>query len=164
MKPHLSAWLLAMSLLAAAIPCAGAAGPASLQVTEVWSRPTAAGAGTGAGFLRIRNAGLQDERLLGASSARAGRVELHQLVERGGVAGMRPLAEGLLIPAGGEVRLAPSGSHLMLFDLQAPLRPGERVPLDLHFERAGTLPVALQVESPAPEGPQPPAAGDHGHH
>lgn len=171
MNPILRNSLLAASLLNA-LPLAAddgdtvAAAP-SITVTEVWSRPTAAGAGTGAGFLRIRNGGDQPERLLGASSARAAKVELHQLVEHDEVVGMRPLADGLAIPPGGEVRLAPSGTHLMLIDLQAPLVLGERVPLSLRFAQAGEVPVALHVEASAPEAPhQPAAAGaghDHGH-
>lgn len=166
MNPILRNSLLVASLLDALPLAADAPVASGPQVSEVWTRPTAAVAGTAAGFLRIRNPGPGDERLLGASSARAGSVELHRLVEHDGVAGMRPLPEGLPIPAGGEVRLAPSGVHLMLFELRAALAPGERVPLDLHFERAGVVPVALHVEASAPEAPQPaPAAGDgHGHH
>ena len=160
MNPILRNSLLVASLLAA-LPLAAAP-----QVSEVWSRPTAGDAGTAAGFLRLRNPGPDDDRLLGASSERAASIELHQLVEHDGVAGMRPLPEGLAIPAGGELRLAPSGVHLMLFGLRAPLRLGERVPLILHFERAGAVPVALHVEAAAPETPEPAATGTggHGHH
>lgn len=172
MNPILRNTLLAASLLNALPLYADDAAPTPLQITEIWTRPTGPGVGTGAGFLRIRNPGPQDERLLGATSARAAAVELHQLIEHDGVIGMRPLADGLAIPAGGEVRLAPGGTHLMLIDLQAPLLPGERVPLRLRFERAGELPVALHVESAAPEAPRKPTAagaakapeGDHAHH
>ena len=167
MNPILRNTLLAMSLLNTLPLHADDAAPTPLQISEVWTRPTAAGAGTGVGFLRIRNPGATPERLLGASSERAGKVELHQLIEHDGVVGMRPLSDGLEIPAGGEVRLAPSGTHLMLFDLRAPLTPGERVPLSLRFEHAGTVPVALHVESAAPEAPKlakPAAAGEHAHH
>lgn len=174
MNPLLRNGLLAVLLLNT-LPLAAAELPAAppLQITEAWTRPTASIAATGAGFLRIRNSGAQAERLLGASSERAARIEMHQLVEQDGVAGMRPLPDGLTIPAGGDVRLAPSGIHLMLIDLRAPLMPGERVPLSLHFERAGTVPVALHVETAAPEAPQKPAAagaakaaaaGEHAHH
>lgn len=171
MNPILRNSLLAATLLNA-LPLSaddGASAAAPLSISEVWTRPTAAGAGTGAGFLRIRNRGAEPERLLGASSERAGKIELHQQVEHDGVVGMRPLGEGVEIPPGGELRLAPSGIHLMLIDLRAPLVPGERVPLQLHFARAGEVPVALHVEVPAPEAPSrpKPAAGaghEHDHH
>lgn len=182
MNPILRKRLLSLALLNA-LPLAAFADNAAparaappLTITEVWSRPTAPGAGTGAGFLRIRNAGPEDERLLGAVSARAGRIELHQQVEADGVVGMRPLVDGLVIPAGGEVRLSPSGTHLMLLDLQAPLTAGERVPVTLRFARSGEVPVALRVESAAPETPRraakppastpspAPAADAHAHH
>lgn len=164
MNPILRNTLLAASLLNTLPLHADDAAPTPLQITEIWTRPTATGAGTGVGFLRIRNPGATPERLLGASSERAGKVELHQLIEHDGVVGMRPLSAGLEIPAGGEVRLAPSGTHLMLFDLRGPLTPGERVPLSLRFEHAGTVPVALHVEASAPESPQKPAGDAHAHH
>ena len=185
MNPILRRRLLTLALLNA-LPLAALAddrepatvpaAPSALTITEVWSRPTAPGASTGAGFLRIRNPGPEDERLLGAVSARAGRVELHQQFEADGVTGMRPLVDGLVIPAGGEVRLSPSGTHLMLLDLRAPLTAGERVPLTLRFARTGEVPVALRVESAAPETPRraakppastpspAPAADAHAHH
>ena len=167
MNPILRNTLRAVSRLSTLPLHADDTAATPLQITEVWTRPTVAGVGTGAGFLRIRNPGPQDERLLGATSERAASVEMHQLVEHDGVVGMRPLSDGLVIPAGGEVRLAPSGTHLMLIDLRAPLVAGERVPLQLRFERAGEVPVALHVETGAPEAPRaakPAPAGDHAHH
>ncbi len=41
-----------------------------------------------------------------------------------GVMTMRPLDKGLLIDPGKTVKLAPGGSHLMLFDLKKPAQAG----------------------------------------
>jgi hypothetical protein len=79
-------------------------------------------------------------RLQRAGSARAARAELHE-------AGMRPVTE-LALPAGEAVAFAPGGRHVMLFDLDPALRPGEHIPLTLSF--AGAPPVTVEAEVRAP--------------
>ncbi len=73
---------------------------------------------------------------------------------------MAPLADGLAIPPGQTVTLAPSGHHLMFLDLKTPLKKGERVKGTLRFERAGSVPVEFAVESIAAKSP---AGGGHDH-
>ena len=125
-----------------------------VRAERAWSRPAVAG-GTGGGFLTLRNDGAAPERLLGASSPLAGRVELHTSSTEDGVMRMRPL-DGIAVPAGGEVTLRPGGMHLMLLELRQPLRAGDRVPLTLRFERAGEVAAELTVRPP---GAGEPAAG-----
>ena len=52
----------------------------------------------------------------------------------------------LELPSGKAVKLAPGGMHLMLIDLKAPLKVGDKVPLKLRFEKAGEIEVLLNVE------------------
>ena len=42
----------------------------------------------------------------------------------------------------------PDGYHLMLFDIKAPLKDGDRFPITLTFERAGTREVKVWVQTP----------------
>jgi copper(I)-binding protein len=84
-----------------------------------------------------------------------------------GVMTMRGLADGLTIPPGATVRLAPSGYHLMLTELKQPLKQGETVTMTLKFAKAGDVVVpfaVLGVGAPGPSGAQTPDAGgmDHG--
>ena len=65
----------------------------------------------------------------------------------GNVMRMREMAAGLELPAGKTVSLSPGGLHLMLVDLKAPLKLGDKVPLKLRFEKAGEIEVTLYVES-----------------
>ena len=58
---------------------------------------------------------------------------------------MRARPEGLLIPAGGQVDLAPGGLHLMLIGVREPLAAGQTLPVELRFEKAGTVTVELTV-------------------
>src|SRR3712207_7876796 len=53
---------------------------------------------------------------------------------------------GIVVPAGGTIRLEPGGYHLMLGGLRKPMTLGQKVPLTLTFERAGTVTVELRSE------------------
>ena len=63
-----------------------------------------------------------------------------------GVATMRPVKGGLSILPAQSVTLAPGGYHLMLMQLKAPLKKGDKVPVTLAFERAGQVKVTLDVQ------------------
>ena len=60
----------------------------------------------------------------------------------------------------GSVELKPGGMHLMLLGLKQPLQPGQSVPLTLRFEKAGEVPVQLQVQGTG--APAQDAGHDHG--
>ena len=53
-----------------------------------------------AGFVTITNNGSSDDRLLRISTDFAARSELHTMSMDNGVMKMRPLADGIIIPAG----------------------------------------------------------------
>lgn len=129
---------------------------AQVSVEQPWSRATPPGAQVGVGFMTLRNAGGAADRLLGASSPLAGRVEMHVTRREGDVMKMRQV-EALEIPPGGSFELKPGGAHLMLTGLERPLKQGERVPLTLRLEKGGELQVELEVQA---MGAREPA---HGH-
>ena len=122
------------------------ASPAMAQVTVVdgWSRATAPGARIAAGYMTIRNAGKTPDKLVSASSPAAEKVETHVTVKDGDIFRMREV-KGYDIPAGGSFELKPGGAHLMLVNVKAPLKEGEKVPLTLRFEHAGQVKTELQV-------------------
>ena len=51
------------------------------------------------------------------------------------------------IPPGGEAKLAPRGTHVMLMGLKAPLVAGKSFPLTLEFERAGAVEVEAKIQA-----------------
>jgi len=118
---------------------------AAIVVDAPWTRATAPGAPTGAGYLTLRNTGDSPDRLVDARSPAADRVEIHEMAMEEGVMRMRRLADGLPLPADGEVRLEPGGHHLMFMGLAEPLEEGGSVPVTLVFERAGERRVDLPV-------------------
>ena len=146
-------YLLARLLFAAA------ASAGSISITKAYSHPTPAPGVPGVGFMTIVNASNHDDRLLAVSSAAAGSVEIHQSVIEKGVMRMRAITDGVSVPAGESVSLAPAGLHLMLFDLKQPLRLGDQLALSLKFERAGVIDVVLSVQARGE-----PAADSHHHH
>ena len=121
------------------------AAPALAQVTveNAWARATPPGAKIAAGYLTIRNAGAAD-KLVSASSPAAEKVETHVTVKDGDISRMRE-AKGYAVPAKGKLQLTPSGSHLMLVNIKAPLKEGDKVPLVLRFEKAGEVKTELAV-------------------
>jgi copper(I)-binding protein len=117
---------------------------AQVSVERPWSRATPPGARIGVGFMELKNAGTAPERVLGATSPVAGRVQMHVTERDGDVMKMRQV-ESLEIPAGGTFELKPGGAHLMLMELKAPLKKGERVPLTLRLGNGGELQVEMSV-------------------
>ncbi|KIZ37363.1 MULTISPECIES: copper chaperone PCu(A)C [Rhodopseudomonas] len=138
---------------------AGEVKAGNLVITQAWARATPGGAKIGGGYLTVENTGTTPDRLLGGSSTIAAKIDIHEMAMNNGVMTMRPLDNGLAIAPGKTVTLAPGGYHLMLMDLKAPLKQGDKVPVTLDFEKAGNVKVALDVQG---VGAQAPAGGAHG--
>ncbi|MDD2926311.1 copper chaperone PCu(A)C [Rhodoferax sp.] len=147
-------FVLALALLMwlAGLPTAAHAHGVSagdLQLDHPYAVPSAPGEPHGKAYLRgIKNAGSQPEKLLGASTPVAARVELHSL---------KPDAQGLRgkqvevidLPAKTLTPLRHTGDYqLTLIDLKAPLKDGDRFDLTLNFEHAGSKTVKVWVQTP----------------
>jgi copper(I)-binding protein len=100
--------------------------------------------GTSAVYVTLSNAGSQPDALILAATDAARTVELHEVVQEGGVMKMRPIPR-IPIPAGGKVELKPGGYHIMLLGLKNDLKPGDKVPVTLTFDRGGELRVNADV-------------------
>jgi protein SCO1/2 len=105
---------------------------------------TPGGPANGAVYLRLINAGTEDDALVAASSPVAETVELHEVRHEGGVMKMRPVPR-IAVPAGAEVELKPGGYHVMLLGLRRALEPGDTVPVRLRFSRGAELDVDAPV-------------------
>ena len=67
---------------------------------------------------------------------------------------MRPVTDGVLIPAKSTVMLEPDSYHFMFSDLTGPIKEGDAVPAKLTFERAGSVDIAIQVLGIGAQGPK----------
>jgi periplasmic copper chaperone A len=127
-------------------PIASAAG--SINVKDAWVRLPPPGSQVGAAYLTLEPK--LNMILTSAKSPVAKTVELHSMSMNDGVMQMRHL-DKLTLEAGKAVKLEPGGLHLMLIDLNKPLKIGDKVPLDLKFTHGknstGTLRVVAVVRS-----------------
>jgi hypothetical protein len=122
------------------------------KIENAWARATPGKAENGAAYLTIVSP--VPDKLTGVSTPDAKAAELHEMTMEGGVMKMRPLANGVDLPAGKPVTLKPGGMHIMLMGLKQPLKKGESFPMTLTFEKAGTREVQVAVEGPGAMGPQ----------
>lgn len=155
-------------VLAAALALAASSAQAhdykvgAITINHPWARATPQGATVGAGYLTLTNTGTAPDRLVGASAAAAGHVELHEMSMTDGVMRMRPVKDGIELKPGQTVEFKSGAFHLMMVDLKQPLQQGQRVKGTLTFEKAGSVDVEFAVEAiggPARAAP----AMDHGH-
>lgn len=117
----------------------------TLEIGNPWARATPPTAPAGGGYMTITNKGTAADRLVSVKSPAAGMTQIHEMKMEGNVMRMREIEGGLAIPPGGTVALAPGGFHLMLMGLRAPLKQGEKVPVTLVFEKAGTIDIELAI-------------------
>ncbi len=116
-----------------------------LNISAPFTRATLPNAPVGGAYLTIENTGTEDDRLVSATTPVADTVQIHDMAMDGDVMKMRHLPDGLAIPAGETVTLAPGGLHIMLMNLRGKLVEGETLTMTLTFEKAGTVDVELPV-------------------
>ena len=131
-----------------------------IKIEGAAARAMVPGAKVGGGYLTIENTGSSADRLLSASSDRAGSVQVHEMSTDNGIMVMRELKDGLSIPAGQSVDLMPGGHHLMFMDVTKPFKQGEEIKAVLTFEKAGPVEVEFEVGPMA--GPLNAGHTDHG--
>ena len=153
--------LPSLALVLATSLAAASAAP-SIQLTAAWIQSPMPGATETAGYVRITNGADSDDRLLSVSSRWAGHVDMHEMVTEDGMMGMRPLIYGVKVPAGGAVDFSPQALHLMLVNPRQKLVAGRsRVPLQFHFQKAGTIAVEVPVQNIAPAATDAPQLEHH---
>ena len=130
-----------------------------INISLPFTRATLPNAPVAGGFLTIENTGTEPDRLISAASDIADDTQIHEMAMQGDVMKMRPLAEGLEIPAGETVVLAPGGFHIMFMGLKQALVEGETITVTLTFEKAGTVDVVLPLEAAAADAP----TAEHAH-
>lgn len=102
-----------------------------VKVTEAWARASVPGQTVGAAYMTLTSP--QDSTLVNVQTPAADHSEIHSMTMDNGVMKMRMLEE-LALKAGEPEKLTPGGFHLMLIDLQKPLKAGENVELRLCFK------------------------------
>lgn len=147
-----------MAVMAGLLACVAgstlAAEQAQVQVSDAWARETLPGQKVGAVYMKLKSP--RAARVVGVETSAGKWAEIHEMRHQGDMMKMRRLP-ALDLPAGRQVALEPNGVHIMLMELQQPLKPGEQVTLSLDVEEAGrhvkvpvVAPVRALVESVDP--------------
>jgi hypothetical protein len=113
---------------------------------------------TGA-FMVIKNAGDKDVKVVKADNPASKATELHTHLNENGVMKMRPVA-AIDVKSKGEAVLKPGGLHVMLINLNAPMKEGDVVPITLTFDDGSSKKVDAKVVRPMAAGMP---AMDHKH-
>ena len=97
-----------------------------------------------AAYVTIQNNRDTPEKLLGASSPVAERVELHRIMNNHGLRRMHEIDE-IPLPPHTAVALKFGTYHLMLIGLKKSLTKGMMVPIELRFATIGRVSVVMPV-------------------
>jgi len=153
--------LLLSFLIVLSAAHAASAAENGITVRDPWARATAGQSKIGAAYLTLVNNGSGD-RLISASTPVAGSVELHATVQDGDIMRMQKLDVIDLAP-GATVAFKPSGMHIMLVGLSAPLKQGTSFPLTLTFASGKAISTEVPVMGPGAAGPDASSSGTPGH-
>lgn len=93
-------------------------------------------------FVIIENSGGKDDKLVSATSDLADEVQLHETRNQ-----QMQQVKSMPVPAGGELELASGGNHLMLMDLHRKPVKGDRVALELRFEKSDPIKLTVPVKA-----------------
>ncbi|MGC2166371.1 MAG: copper chaperone PCu(A)C [Gallionella sp.] len=95
-------------------------------------------------FMVIHNQGDKEVKLIKAESTAAKTVELHTVIDEGGMKKMRPVP-GIAVKPKGETVLKAGDYHVMLIGLNYPLQEGNEVPLTLKFDDGSSQSLNVPV-------------------
>lgn len=94
-----------------------------------------------AGFLVVQNSGGAGDRLTSVTSPLSDDITIHETKNQK----MREVSS-FEVPANGELDLERGGSHIMFMKLKQKPKQGEKVSVELHFEKADPITVDLPVK------------------
>ncbi|HSZ73529.1 MAG TPA: copper chaperone PCu(A)C [Rhizomicrobium sp.] len=129
----------------AAVALFVSAGADAATVTDAWFRALPAGLPSG-GYFTLTNSGAQTISLTAADSPACGMLMLHKSSADSGMSMMSDVAK-IDVPAGGAVKFAPGGYHLMCMDPTPQMKPGAKVPVTLFFADKSKLQISFTVRN-----------------
>ncbi|MGW7362172.1 copper chaperone PCu(A)C [Streptomyces sp. NPDC054841] len=94
------------------------------------------------GFLTVKNSGDTADKLTSVTSSLSDDVQIHETKNQ-----KMQQVESFDIPANGELKLERGGSHIMFMALKKHPKQGDKVEIELHFEKADSIKVELPVEA-----------------
>ena len=112
---------------------------AEIIIEDYWARVTPSGSGSV--YMKIINSKDEDDRLLSASSNKAGMVMIHRSIRDGNISKMIHVHDGILVPKKSSVKLKPGDYHLMLMNINENLSLGDKISVTLIFEKNSSITI-----------------------
>lgn len=139
--------LLALAACGQPAPSATSEAAGPVVVTGAICRPTPTGRQVTGCYLTLTAPAA--DTLVSVASPASALAQVHEMRMESNMMMMRELEDGLPLPAGQAVALAPGGNHIMLMGVTEPLKTGDTVPLTLTFATAAPVEVTATVGQPA---------------
>lgn len=138
----------------------GANAVAEIEVSDPWVRAGPPSAAVLAGYMALKNTGVEAVSIVEATSAQFARVEMHRTeIDDKGMARMFQVKAQKLEP-GAQVEFKPGSDHFMLIKPKNRLKVGDHVMIELKLSDGSTTQVHATVRT----DDEPAAAGDDHHH
>jgi len=100
----------------------------------------------GAGYFTAE-AGAVPEAVVAVTAPPPTRIEMHESMASGSMTSMQPIPTAAF-EAGRPLLFEPGGKHLMLFDIDPAVKPGDTLPLTFRFAKAPPVTVQAEVQGP----------------
>lgn len=118
----------------------------NLQIDHAHARATVPGQSSGVAFVSIENKGAVGDKLLTVASPVAKSAAVHSMTMDDNMMRMREVSALELKPSARIVMQPGDGYHIMLVGLKQALKPGDKIPLSLRFEKAGRIEIEVLVD------------------
>ncbi|HVW74946.1 MAG TPA: copper chaperone PCu(A)C [Rhizomicrobium sp.] len=125
----------------------GVARAAPFEVSDGWFRALPGKLPAG-GYFTATNGTGREVAIVSASSDACGMLMMHQSSNKGGMSGM-DMVDRVIVPAGGTVRFAPGGYHLMCENPNAKMKVGSKVSVLLKLSDGSSVAAGFAVKNAA---------------
>lgn len=136
----------AIALVTLLASCGSGPAASDIQVTNIWAQPVTEDGRSAAVYMQIAATCTDGDVLQSIAAPAPQKASLHRSSKVDDTLKMAAVTS-IPIPCGTPVALKPMDRHVMVMGLQKPVGIGDRLPLTLHFEHAGDVPVTAEVTS-----------------
>ncbi|MFF8261093.1 copper chaperone PCu(A)C [Streptomyces virginiae] len=109
-------------------------------------------------FMVISNPTEAPDKLTGATSPLSDDLQIHETKDQ-----KMQQVQSMDVPADGELRLERGGNHIMFMGLKSTPKVGDKVTVELRFEKAGSVKVELDVKERTYNAQAPTSTAHSGH-
>lgn len=143
-------------LALAALPALASCEKREVTVTDGWVRLSPNRDAPSAAYFTVKG-GSDATQLSAVGSEVAIRFEIHETVRENGMMQMKPLAS-VDIPANSTVKFEPGGKHVMIWNINPGIKPGQRMDMVFTFANGAQIEYPMSVRAAADSAP---SANDH---